>query len=177
MASLQIGLASTNVGLARARIVHRSTCLGRRYISLLSPSFSSPPFFKFPSSPPSPSTTATLFSSSFAPRRATRRLIPQRLLGRRSYSQQQDQESNGPGADSSKVQGSKFRWYPIPVGLGVGFLGLVQFYKVYTREKEKDGEIERPRKRRRIRPDGPWYEEPSSLSPSRSGLALVLTGV
>jgi phosphatidylserine decarboxylase len=59
------------------------------------------------------------------------------------------------------VQDSKIRWYPIPVGLGVGFLGLVQFYKVSTREKEKaaeDGEPgARPRKRARVRPDGPWY--------------------
>jgi hypothetical protein len=60
---------------------------------------------------------------------------------------------------------SKIQWYPIPVGLGVGFLGLVQFYKVYTREQEKDKAAEddgepgtHPKNRRRIRPDGPWYD-------------------
>jgi phosphatidylserine decarboxylase len=56
------------------------------------------------------------------------------------------------------VNDSKIRWYPIPVGLGVGFLGLVQFYNVYTREQEKaeDGDLDRPKKRARVRPDGPW---------------------
>lgn len=80
---------------------------------------------------------------------------PRVLLGRRLFSQR-SHRPNG----SSKVQDSRIRWYPIPVGLGVGFLGLVQFYKVYTREQEKqaqDGEeASRPR-RRRVRPDGPWY--------------------
>jgi len=79
----------------------------------------------------------------------------QHAPGRRPFSQQ----SHRPRADS-KVQDSKIRWYPIPVGLGVGFLGLVQFYKVYTREQEKqaeDGEPgQRPKKRPRVRPDGPW---------------------
>jgi phosphatidylserine decarboxylase len=79
-----------------------------------------------------------------------------RLLGRRPFSQQ----SRRPGA-SSKVQDSRIRWYPIPVGLGVGFLGLVQFYKVYTREQEKqaeEDELEKRAKRRsRVRTDGPWY--------------------
>ncbi len=68
---------------------------------------------------------------------------------------------------------TKIRWYPIPVGLGIGFLGLLQFYKVNEREKarreeedeaflksvgtgeERDSEG-RPKKRQRIRPTGPW---------------------
>ena len=54
------------------------------------------------------------------------------------------------------MNGSRIRWYPIPVGLGVGFLGLVQVYKVYSREQEQKVENARP-KRRRVRPDGPWY--------------------
>lgn len=74
---------------------------------------------------------------------------------------------------------TKIKWYPIPVGLGIAFLGLGQAYRVNEREKAKrrednssefgyvkisgDGEIEggvdkegRPRKRQRIRPTGPW---------------------
>ncbi|KAL1841934.1 hypothetical protein VTJ49DRAFT_6325 [Mycothermus thermophilus] len=155
MASFQVGLASISVGLARATIVPRSTCLGCHYLSSSS---------SFP--------TAKLFASGYAPRRLTRRLNPRRLFGRRAYSQQQqDERSDGPGADSSKVQGSKFAWYPIPVGLGVGFLGLVQFYKVYTRDQEKrseDGDLERPRKRRRIRPDGPWQVQIMSTLPLKA---------
>lgn len=55
------------------------------------------------------------------------------------------------------------QWYPIPVGLGIGFLGFVQFYKTQAREKERlereaaDEEPGvRPKKRPRVRPDGPW---------------------
>lgn len=64
-------------------------------------------------------------------------------------------------------------WKPIPVGLGIGFLGLLQFYKVQKREQaataaaeEEEGERysrsitedngERPKRRKRIRPSGPW---------------------
>jgi phosphatidylserine decarboxylase len=131
MASLQIGPVSSTVGLARATIARRSTCRSCHRFS--SSTFSS--------------------SSCAASRRAQ---PPPRVPGRRPFSQQ----SHRPKADS-KVQDSKFRWYPIPVGLGVGFLGLVQFYKVYTREQEKqaeDDELERPKRRRRVRPDGPWYD-------------------
>ena len=64
------------------------------------------------------------------------------------------------------LRNSKIQWYQIPVGLGIGFLGLVQFYKVSAREREKERQREleevgdgekAPRKRPRIRPDGPWY--------------------
>jgi phosphatidylserine decarboxylase len=74
---------------------------------------------------------------------------------------------------------TKIKWYPIPVGLGIGFLGLVQFYKVTEREKarqreeddaqdaylrskghggegEENGLEGRPKRRQRIRPTGPW---------------------
>lgn len=61
------------------------------------------------------------------------------------------------------MRNTKIQWYRIPVGLGIGFLGLVQFYKVSSREKERreteDGEesTKAPKRRPRVRPDGPWY--------------------
>lgn len=61
------------------------------------------------------------------------------------------------------MRNTKIQWYQIPVGLGIGFLGLVQFYKVSSRERERsdieDGQegTRTPKKRARIRPDGPWY--------------------
>jgi hypothetical protein len=58
------------------------------------------------------------------------------------------------------LKNSKVTWYQIPVGVGIGFLGLVQFYKVSSREKEKSLQEEeggRPQKRPRVRPEGPWY--------------------
>lgn len=75
---------------------------------------------------------------------------------------------------------TKIKWYPIPVGLGIAFLGLGQLYRVQQREKrlkekaeergvnahstsvgtESNGdndEVEgRPKRRKRIRPTGPW---------------------
>lgn len=61
---------------------------------------------------------------------------------------------------------TKIQWYPIPVGLGVGFLGFLQFTKIQRRERERieaerEEEYEtpsgRPKKRPRTRPSGPWY--------------------
>lgn len=50
---------------------------------------------------------------------------------------------------------TKIQWYQIPVGLGIGFLGLVQFYKVSARERENQ-EGGKPKPRARITPEGPW---------------------
>ena len=32
---------------------------------------------------------------------------------------------------------TKIKWYPIPVGLGIGFIGLAQLYRVNEREKTR----------------------------------------
>jgi hypothetical protein len=71
------------------------------------------------------------------------------------------------------LRNTKIEWYPIPVGLGIGFLGFVQIYRIREREKARQEDIHdhedtygsdpgeggdgRPRKRKRIRPSGPWY--------------------
>ena len=60
---------------------------------------------------------------------------------------------------------TKIKWYPIPVALGIGFLGFVQFNRINEREKanQRQGEIDgestdgRPKRRERIRPTGPWF--------------------
>lgn len=82
---------------------------------------------------------------------ATRWIQPtRRVQGRRLFSQQQTKRPR---------PGNKIEWYPIPIALGVGFLGLMQGYKVYTREEKPEDETlePKPKKRARIRPDGPWY--------------------
>ncbi|KAF5623156.1 phosphatidylserine decarboxylase [Fusarium tjaetaba] len=72
------------------------------------------------------------------------------------------------------MRNSKIQWYRIPVGLGIGFLGLVQFYKVSSREKERleneDGQegSRAPKKRARIRPDGPWQVQVMSTLPLKA---------
>ncbi|KAI1818110.1 phosphatidylserine decarboxylase [Poronia punctata] len=70
---------------------------------------------------------------------------------------------------------TKVKWYPIPIGLGVGFLGFVQFYKSQAREKERlerealqEGESSRPKKRPRVRPDGPWQVQVMSTLPLKA---------
>lgn len=76
---------------------------------------------------------------------------------------------------------TKIKWYPIPVGVGIGFLGLGQLYRVNEREKARrreeeqddgyvkiggesgngqDGQGGRPKRRERIRPTGPWSVVP-----------------
>lgn len=57
------------------------------------------------------------------------------------------------------LRNSKVTWYHIPVGLGVGFLGFVQFYKVQAREREKQENGDKPKPRQRITPEGPWYSD------------------
>ncbi|KAI0598189.1 phosphatidylserine decarboxylase-domain-containing protein [Biscogniauxia sp. FL1348] len=72
------------------------------------------------------------------------------------------------------LRNTKVEWYPIPVGLGIGFLGLVQFYKTQSREKERlekeasEGEGAPLKKRQRVRPDGPWHVQVMSTLPLKA---------
>lgn len=73
------------------------------------------------------------------------------------------------------LRNSKVQWYQIPVGLGIGFLGLVQFYKVSSRESEKqrkleNGEFEEgtPSKRPRVKLEGPWQVRVMSTLPLKA---------
>nr|ALM31992.1 decarboxylase_GME7600 [Daldinia eschscholzii IFB-TL01] len=76
----------------------------------------------------------------------------------------------------SALKETKVKWYPIPVGLGIGFLGLVQFYKTQAREKERlekeasesDEPGVRPKRRARVRPDGPWQVQVMSTLPLKA---------
>ncbi|KAI1438219.1 phosphatidylserine decarboxylase-domain-containing protein [Xylaria sp. CBS 124048] len=69
---------------------------------------------------------------------------------------------------------TKVKWYPIPVGLGVGLLGFIQFYKTQRREKDRleldasEPEQPRPKKRPRVRPDGPWQVQVMSTLPLKA---------
>jgi phosphatidylserine decarboxylase len=70
---------------------------------------------------------------------------------------------------NSALKNTKIKWEPIPIALGVGFLGAFQLYRIQRREKHTDAgankdlpdEVHvdpqgRPKKRERIRPSGPW---------------------
>ena len=74
----------------------------------------------------------------------------------------------------ASLRKTKVEWKPIPVALGIGFLGAVQFYRIRQREQRRqleedeearsqneghgseDEEKGRPKKRKRIKPSGPW---------------------
>ena len=67
------------------------------------------------------------------------------------------------------LRDTKVQWRPLPIGLGIAFLGAAQFYRVQQREKRRKEEEEaheknegerdqtgRPTRRKRVRPSGPW---------------------
>ena len=72
---------------------------------------------------------------------------------------------------------TKIEWKPIPIALGIGFLGFWQLLKVRSREgppEEGSGSSgdrepgERPPKRERIRPSGPWQVQVMSTLPLKA---------
>ncbi len=71
------------------------------------------------------------------------------------------------------LRNTKTDWSPIPVGVGIAFLGAFQFYRVRERERKRQDQEDlqsnedggspedghgRPKKRKRIRPSGPWLD-------------------
>ncbi|EAU34287.1 phosphatidylserine decarboxylase proenzyme 1, mitochondrial precursor [Aspergillus terreus NIH2624] len=74
------------------------------------------------------------------------------------------------------LRNTKVEWYPIPVGLGIGLLGLLQFYKSQRAERERiarEAEEEsfdfaKPPPRHRIRPSGPWQVQIMSTLPLKA---------
>lgn len=89
----------------------------------------------------------------------------------------QDHHDRGPFRTKLRtaLRHTKIQWKPITIGLGIAFLGAVQFYRVRERQKRRqqkqededalDSELAsnnesdqmgRPIKRKKIRPSGPW---------------------
>ncbi|KAF2396032.1 phosphatidylserine decarboxylase [Trichodelitschia bisporula] len=64
---------------------------------------------------------------------------------------------------------TRIQWYTIPVGVGIAFLGSVQFYRVNAREKalREEGEVEDAR-RGRHRLSGPWQVQIMSTLPLKA---------
>jgi len=88
---------------------------------------------------------------------------------RSGHGQRNGKESFGTRLRAA-LNDTKIQWHPIPIGLGIGLLGLLQFNKVREREKARQkeeeqweasgggkGEDGRPKRRPRIRPTGPWF--------------------
>ncbi|KAJ5365696.1 hypothetical protein N7517_008582 [Penicillium concentricum] len=75
------------------------------------------------------------------------------------------------------LRNTKVEWYPIPVGLGIGLLGLLSFYKSQRAERNRlardaagdeweDGK--RPPRRPRISLSGPWHIQIMSTLPLKA---------
>lgn len=80
---------------------------------------------------------------------------------------------------NSALKNTKVKWEPIPIALGIGFLGAFQLYRIQRREKhteaerrDADGNVVdqqgRPKKRERIRPSGPWTVQVMSTLPLKA---------
>jgi phosphatidylserine decarboxylase len=80
---------------------------------------------------------------------------------------------------NSALKNTKIKWEPIPIALGIGFLGAFQLYRIQRREKHtlagggnaEEGALDsqgRPKKRERIRPSGPWTVQVMSTLPLKA---------
>ncbi|KKF96113.1 Phosphatidylserine decarboxylase 1 alpha chain [Ceratocystis platani] len=71
------------------------------------------------------------------------------------------------------IRNTRRHWYRIPVGLGIGLLGMLQFYKLSSRQDQEREELlgeenRSPKRRPRIRPDGPWQVQVMSTLPLKA---------
>ena len=110
------------------------------------------------------------------------RVVPSRRIfstTRTCHEQSQGPQKEAFGTRLGKAwRDTKTEWYPIPVGLGIGVLGVLQFNRVRAREKaaeeerleapEENGNGHRPPKRKRIRPSGPWQVQVMSTLPLKA---------
>ncbi|EEP77999.1 phosphatidylserine decarboxylase proenzyme [Uncinocarpus reesii 1704] len=68
---------------------------------------------------------------------------------------------------------TKVEWYSIPVGLGIAYLGVMQFYKTQKAERERqlresaEG-YEESSRRKRVRLSGPWQVQIMSTLPLKA---------
>ncbi|KAL8927310.1 MAG: hypothetical protein Q9208_002487 [Pyrenodesmia sp. 3 TL-2023] len=115
----------------------------------------------------------SLYACVFCQRIPLRRRLP---ISSRLYSSGA-RPSQGPFHKRLRaaLQRTKVEWRPIPITLGIGFLGAIQFYRVRKREQERQSAEEeaekrnsRPAKRKRIRPSGPWQVQVMSTLPLKA---------
>ena len=119
--------------------------------------------------------SATIFASqcySTSLRRAPRRV--------RSFttSPPRHDQPHGKRKLGDALRDTKVVWRPIPIALGIAFLGAFQFYRVQKREKaraeedrlaKEDAEHgDKPKRRQRIRPSGPWSVQIMSTLPLKA---------
>ncbi|KAL8915243.1 MAG: hypothetical protein Q9171_000362 [Xanthocarpia ochracea] len=134
---------------------------------------------RLPGSPVPKTTRPSLYTCVFCQQTTLARRLPS--FSARSYSGGPRPE-NGPFRTRlrSALRKTKVEWRPIPITLGIGFLGAIQFYRVRRREQAKEEEEQeerkqqsyRPAKRKRIRPSGPWQVQVMSTLPLKAASRL-----
>lgn len=111
--------------------------------------------------------------------------FPSRLSPRqiRSFSRtckhhQQHRESSFSSRLRDAWNSTPVVWKPIPIGLGIVFLGVFQLYRNNDRERRRiddgerteddPGDVGKPKRRERIRPSGPWTVQIMSTIPLKA---------
>ena len=73
----------------------------------------------------------------------------------------------------ARLKETKIQWYWLPATAGIAFIGGLQSYRMYATARDQRREMEeqeeeeregsmyseggRPKRRKRVKPDGPWY--------------------
>ncbi|EPS41258.1 hypothetical protein H072_4854 [Dactylellina haptotyla CBS 200.50] len=99
---------------------------------------------------------------------------PSRYTTQRAYSSSNSSDSQK--SFSSRLRSAwndtPIKWYPIPVGLGIAYLGFKHYSTVMERERqiaEQDYDPNDPNnKNRRVRPSGPWQVQILSTLPLKA---------
>ncbi|KAJ5682803.1 hypothetical protein N7462_005968 [Penicillium macrosclerotiorum] len=99
----------------------------------------------------------------------------------RQYHKDGTHEGNTRGGFGSRLRfalrNTKVEWYPIPVGLGIGLLGVLHFYKSQRAERDRISQEAigedwengaRPPRRPRVVPSGPWQVQIMSTLPLKA---------
>ncbi|EAW07256.1 phosphatidylserine decarboxylase 1 [Aspergillus clavatus NRRL 1] len=103
-----------------------------------------------------------------------------RQISSKSWKQQSHENPSPKGSFGSRLRfalrTTKVEWYPIPVGLGIGLLGLLHFYKSQRAERDRaerealgeSFDFDKPPPRPRVRPSGPWHVQIMATLPLKA---------
>ena len=118
--------------------------------------------------------TSQVLLRTFAPRSRQHHQI--RSFSRTYKHRQQHRKSSFSSRLRDAWNSTPVVWKPIPIGLGVVFLGAFQLYRINERERRRieesteddPGDVGKPKRRERIRPSGPWTVQIMSTIPLRA---------